>query len=45
MMRAARYHGQEDIRIEQIPKAECGHGQIRVSETTRQQIAPQHEHD
>ncbi|KAL1297207.1 hypothetical protein AAFC00_004777 [Neodothiora populina] len=30
MMRAARYHGKEDIRIEQIPREQCGPGQIRV---------------
>ncbi|KAF1344025.1 chaperonin 10-like protein [Delphinella strobiligena] len=31
MMRAARYYGKEDIRIEEIPKvSECGPGQIRI---------------
>lgn len=30
MMRAARYHGKEDIRIEQIPVVPCGPGQIKI---------------
>lgn len=30
MMRAARYYGKEDIRIEQIPEPECKEGQIKV---------------
>lgn len=33
MMRAARYYGKEDVRIESIEKAECGPGQIRVSKS------------
>lgn len=28
--RAARYHGKEDIRIERIPRPDCGEGQIKV---------------
>lgn len=30
-MRAARYHGKEDIRIEEIPTVKCGQGQIKVA--------------
>lgn len=30
-MRAARYYGKEDVRIEDIPKPECGEGQVRVN--------------
>lgn len=30
MMRAARYYGKEDIRIENIEKPTCGEGQVRV---------------
>lgn len=30
-MRAARYYGKGDIRIEQIPEPECKPGQIKVS--------------
>ena len=29
-MRAARYYGKEDIRIEQIPEYDTGPGQIKV---------------
>jgi threonine dehydrogenase-like Zn-dependent dehydrogenase len=29
-MRAARYYGKEDIRIEKIPEPECKPGQIKV---------------
>lgn len=29
-MRAARYHGKEDIRIEEIPRPTCGPGQVKV---------------
>ena len=29
-MRAARYHGKEDVRIEDIPAVECGKNQIKV---------------
>ncbi len=29
-MRAARYHGKEDIRIEQIDEPSCGKGQVKV---------------
>jgi hypothetical protein len=31
-MRAARFYGIEDIRIEDIPEPECGEGQIQVSD-------------
>jgi threonine dehydrogenase-like Zn-dependent dehydrogenase len=34
-MRAARYYGKEDIRIEQIPEPECKPGQIKVSVTEK----------
>ncbi|KAK5018771.1 hypothetical protein LTR60_000499 [Cryomyces antarcticus] len=30
-MRAARYYGKEDIRIEDVPEPECGEGQIKIS--------------
>ncbi|KAF2806416.1 GroES-like protein [Mytilinidion resinicola] len=30
-MRAARYYGKEDIRIEQIDEAPCGEGQVRIA--------------
>ncbi|KAF1969470.1 hypothetical protein BU23DRAFT_652990 [Bimuria novae-zelandiae CBS 107.79] len=30
-MRAARYYGKEDIRIEDVEVAECGEGQVRVA--------------
>jgi len=29
-MRAARYHGREDVRIEDIPEPVCGPGQVKV---------------
>jgi hypothetical protein len=29
-MRAARYYGKEDIRIEDVDEQKCGAGQIRV---------------
>lgn len=29
-MRAARYYGKEDIRVEQVPEPECGEGQVKV---------------
>ncbi|KAF2086842.1 GroES-like protein [Saccharata proteae CBS 121410] len=31
LMRAARYYGKEDIRIEEIPEEQCGPGQVKVS--------------
>lgn len=30
-MRAARYHGKEDIRIESIPTVPCGKDQIKIA--------------
>ncbi|RMZ71361.1 BDH1-stereospecific (2R 3R)-23-butanediol dehydrogenase [Pyrenophora seminiperda CCB06] len=30
-MRAARYHGQEDIRIEDVDEQKCGAGQVRIA--------------
>ncbi|KAJ9661738.1 hypothetical protein H2201_006409 [Coniosporium apollinis] len=30
-MRAARYYGKEDVRIEDIPEPECGEGQVRIA--------------
>lgn len=30
-MKAARYYGKEDIRIEEIPEPPCGPKQIKVS--------------
>lgn len=30
-MRAARYYGKEDIRIEDVEQQECGAGQVRVT--------------
>lgn len=32
-MRAARYYGKEDIRVEEVEPAACGHEQVRVSRT------------
>ena len=32
-MRAARYYGQEDIRVEEIPEPKVGAGQVKVIET------------
>jgi hypothetical protein len=29
-MRAARYYGKEDIRIEDVEEQKCGAGQVRV---------------
>ena len=29
-MRAARYYGKEDIRIEDVEQQKCGAGQVRV---------------
>jgi threonine dehydrogenase-like Zn-dependent dehydrogenase len=29
-MRAARYYGKEDIRVEEIQEPECGDGQIKI---------------
>jgi NADPH:quinone reductase-like Zn-dependent oxidoreductase len=29
-MRAARYYGKEDIRIEDVDEQKCGEGQVRV---------------
>jgi hypothetical protein len=29
-MRAARYYGKEDIRIEDVDEQKCGAGQVRV---------------
>ena len=29
-MRAVRYYGKEDIRIEKIPEPECGEGMVKV---------------
>jgi len=30
MMNAVRFHGQEDLRYEQVPEPECGKGQIKI---------------
>jgi threonine dehydrogenase-like Zn-dependent dehydrogenase len=30
MMNAVRFHGQEDLRFEQIPEPECGKGQVKI---------------
>lgn len=30
-MKAVRFHGKDDIRIEQIPVPKLGHGQVKVS--------------
>jgi hypothetical protein len=32
-MRAARYYGKEDIRIEDVDEQKCGAGQVRVLDT------------
>lgn len=40
MMRAARFHGKEDVRIESIEKAKCGPGQIRVSDRNFATVCP-----
>ena len=29
-MNAVRFHGQEDLRFEQIPEPECGKGQVKI---------------
>ena len=29
-MRAARYYGVEDLRVEEIPEPKCGDGQIKI---------------
>lgn len=31
MMKALRFHGRGDIRLEDIPKPTCGEGQVMVS--------------
>lgn len=38
-MRAARYYGKEDIRIEQVEVEKCGQGQIRVGLLTQHSLA------
>lgn len=30
-MKAVRFHGKDDIRVEQIPVPKLGHGQVKVS--------------
>lgn len=30
LMNAVRFHGQEDLRFEQIPEPECGKGQVKI---------------
>ncbi len=30
-MNAVRFHGQKDVRLEQIPIPKCGKGQVKVS--------------
>lgn len=29
-MRAARYHGNQDVRVERIPRPTCGPGQVAI---------------
>lgn len=32
-MRAVRYHGREDVRVDDVPEPVCGSGQVKVCQT------------
>ena len=35
MMKAVRFHGQRDIRVEEVPIPKCGKGQVKVRKLSR----------
>ena len=34
-MRAVRYYGREDVRVDDIPEPVCGSGQVKVCQATK----------
>jgi threonine dehydrogenase-like Zn-dependent dehydrogenase len=34
-MRAVRYHGREDVRVDDVPEPVCGNGQVKVCQTIK----------